>query len=130
MELKQIRVLKLAIKQLRQRASELRQKAFSLGSMSLNKDKVQTSPKNRLEDQIAEYMDMEYEAEQRALELERLRNQLIVRIHQLDDTRYINVLYKYYVQDKRLFQIAREMNYSYDRTKHLIREAEQAYYKH
>ena len=128
-ELKQIRILRTKINHLRERAEELRSKAFSLGSMDFYKDRVQTSPEAVLERQIAEYLDMVREADEKALELERLLSQIMYRMFELESTQHIDVLYKFYVQNKRIREIAVEMNYSYRQTKRLLARAREAYAK-
>ena len=116
--LKKIKQLKIRIKYLRQRAREMRQKALSLGSPALDKDMVQTSGAgDRIAEQVAEA----------ALGLEKKRHKMIDRILEMEDSRYAEVLYKYYVEDKRLKVIASEMGYTYGTIRHMIRHAEQAF---
>lgn len=125
--LKKIKQLKIRIKYLRQRAAEMRQKAMSLGSPALDKDIVQTSGAgDKMAEQVAAYLDLEREAEAVALKLTKQRQDLIDRILDLDDSRYTEVLYKYYVEEKRLKVIASEMGYTYGTIRHMIRHAEQA----
>ena len=122
--LKKIKQLKIRIKYLRQRAAEIRQKAMSLGSPALDKDIVQTSGAgDKMAEQVAAYLDLEREAEAVVLKLTKQRQDLIDRILDLDDSRYTEVLYKYYVEEKRLKVIASEMGYSYGRIRHMIGEA-------
>ena len=126
--LKTIKQLKIRIKYLRQRAAEMRQKAMSFGSPALDKDIVQTSGAgDKLAEQVAAYLDLEREAEAVALKLEKKRQDLIDRILDLDDSRYTEVLYKYYIEEKRLKVIASEMGYTYGTIRHMIRHAEQAF---
>lgn len=128
--LKKIKHLKIRIKYLRQRAREMRQKALSLGSPATDKDIVQASGSNdKMAEQVAEYLDLEREAEAAVLGLTKKRQQMIDRILQLEDSRYAEVLYKYYVEDKRLKVIALEMGYSYGRIRHMIGEAEREFDK-
>ena len=126
--LKKIKQLKIRIKYLRQRAAEMRQKAMSFGSPALDKDIVQTSGAgDKMAEQVAAYLDLEREAEAVALKLTKQRQDLIDRILDLDDSRYTEVLYKYYVEEKRLQVIASEMGYTYGTIRHMIRHAEQAF---
>lgn len=126
--LKEIKQLKIRIKYLRQRAAEMRQKAMSLGSPALDNDIVQTSGAgDKMAEQVAAYLDLEREAEAVALKLTKQRQDLIDRILDLDDSRYTEVLYKYYVEEKRLKVIASEMCYTYGTIRHMIRHAEQAF---
>ena len=126
--LKKIKQLKIRIKYLRQRAAEMRQKTMSLGSPAMDNDIVQTyGAGDKMAEQVAAYLDLEREAEAVALKLTKQRQDLIDRILDLDDSRYTEVLYKYYVEEKRLNVIASEMGYTYGTIRHMIRHAEQAF---
>ncbi|MPM60729.1 hypothetical protein SDC9_107581 [bioreactor metagenome] len=48
-----------------------------------------------------------------------IKHKIINEIQSLGDDTYISILFKKYVEYKTLEQIAIELNYSYDRTKHL-----------
>lgn len=52
-----------------------------------------------------------------------LKNNIINDIYRTDDNRYINLLLKKYVELKTLEQTAVSIGYSYDRTRHMHREA-------
>ena len=56
-----------------------------------------------------------------------LKNKIIAQIHEVDNVSYIQILYKKYVEFKRLEDIADEMSYSHDRIRHLHGEALQAF---
>ena len=94
----------------------------------MDNDIVQTyGAGDKMAEQVAAYLDLEREAEAVALKLTKQRQDLIDRILDLDDSRYTEVLYKYYVEEKRLNVIASEMGYTYGTIRHMIRHAEQAF---
>jgi len=126
--LKKIKQLKIRIKYLRQRAAEMRQKAMSLGSPALDKDIVQTSGAgDKMAEQVAAYLDLEREAEEIALKLEKRRQAIIDQILSMEDHRHAEVLYKSYVEDKRLKVIASEMGYEYGYIRNLKQKAERIF---
>lgn len=123
----QIRVLTVKIEQRRAQAAELRDQAESLMAMELKPDVVQTSkPASAMEEKVVKYLDLEQEILELTDQLEGARQRIITDIHSLDDERYINVLYKRYVEGKRMTAISREMNYAYVYTSRLCVRAEEA----
>lgn len=53
------------------------------------------------------------------LSYENTRNNIINQIHMLDNAKHIELLYMHYAKFFELQKIAKQMNYSYDRIKHL-----------
>lgn len=53
------------------------------------------------------------------LDYENMKNNIINEIHKLDNAKHIELLYMRYVKCLELQKIAEQMNYSYDRIKHL-----------
>jgi len=128
--LKQIKLLEIKIEHRKKQIAELKKKAVAMGAPSMKDDPVQTSKTGSvLEDQVAEYVDLERRVVELTIILEAKKDKIIEEIHRLDDQRYIEILHMHYVQGMRLNTVARKMNYSYGRTKHLIREAENAFAK-
>ena len=72
-------------------------------------------------------VDLSAEIARMIEEYNRLKNSIIGMIHQLDKPEHIQVLYKRYVEEKRLETIAREMNYNYDYIRHLHGKALHAF---
>ena len=113
--LRQLKRLDVCIKQKQQECDELRAAACSIGATDYSKDKVLSSVDNeasftktihRLEalmdevnNQIDTYVD--------------LKHKIINQIQQLQNPKFIEILFKHYVEDKRLEQVAVEMNYTY-----------------
>ena len=126
----QIKVLELKIAHRRKQIAELKEKAKAMGALSVKDDPVQTSKTGSLlEEKVTEYVDLERRVDELLIVLEAKKDKIISEIHRLDDQRYIDVLYKRYVEGMKLSTVARKMSYSYGRTKHLIREAEAAFAK-
>ena len=126
--LMQIQKLNVLIDQRIQELDEL--KHFDgVGAIDYSKDRVQTSPQGEatfvkvvekiclLEEQINKNIDKFVD----------LKNKVIGEIQGLSNPVHIQILYKKYVEFKRLEVIAVEMNYSYDYIKHQHGYALQAF---
>ena len=118
--LQQIKTLHIKIRQRQAEAHELREAAMSIGSPSPDKEKVQSSGvKDAIAEQVTRYTDMLIEIDFMIWDLSCLKHRIIGEIHQLTDARYIDILFKRYVEIKTWELIAVEMNYSYDYVKEL-----------
>lgn len=118
--LKQIELLDVKIKHRKEQVEEMRRKAAGINGSGINPDKVQTSAKGDIMSQtIASYIDLQSDIINLIAELDKQKNEAISRIHRLTNSRYVNLLYKHYVEYKSLDKIANEMNYSYDHIKHM-----------
>jgi hypothetical protein len=112
--LRQLRLLDIRIKQRRLQLSELRERAVSIGSRS-DGEKVQTSMSNdKLSENVGRVVDIENEINRMIVIFEEKKHNLIGEIQSLDDDRFVELLYKRYVEFKRFEQIACEMNHSFD----------------
>lgn len=111
------------IKQRHSQKEELRHKIQLVKGVSFKTLKIQATKKNKVEDYIVRVEEIEKEIDDLLHAYFDEKNQIIKDIQSLDDTRYMNILYKYYVEGKDLDAIATEMDYSYDRIKHLHLEA-------
>lgn len=98
-----------------QKEEELERLKSSLESISAGTDseRVQTTPRDRLSEEITRIVDLEEEINSDLGALLMFRNKIINEIQSMDNPIYINILYKRYVQYKSLEEIAVEMNYSY-----------------
>ena len=123
--LKQLSKLDCRIEHKRNELSELRSRALMLNGIDYSKDVIQSStePCGAHERVIEAIYQLEQEIlnQIKAYELERHR--IIDQIHGIDNWIYEDILYKRYVEFKSLELIAVEMNYSYDRTRHIHGEA-------
>ena len=123
-----IRDLEMKIKHRQTQVNFLREKASAAQAIRYDKDIVKSSVSDsKLENDIATYTDIEREIEKAKLVFENRRNKIISEIHELEDGRYVNMLFKRYVEYKRYEKIADEMGYSFDYVKHLHGEALKAF---
>ena len=108
----QIKQIESMIKQKKRTLEEMRQSAIGGGSCSGFNEKVQHSISgDRMGRAVDEYVDLEREIERDVLCYWKKKNEIINVIHSLKDDRYIRILYAKWVEDKRLEEIAVEMNY-------------------
>ena len=67
----------------------------------------------------AKYVDLEKEIHEDIERFTELKHKIIGQIHMLDEPKYVNVLFMKYIEYKDLKEIAKELDYSYGRTKHI-----------
>lgn len=84
------------------------------GSHSYSSDKVKSSDDNLNEKLMAECLDKRNKMNNDIVMNENVRADLVLKITSMSDYRYIDVLYKRYIECKRFELIAVEMNYDYD----------------
>ncbi len=104
-----------------QEKADLRSRLSSIGSMDYVKDRVQTSlPAGAgYEREIVKLVDLENEIDGLIDVYVDLKHKIIGEIHNLRKSDHIKLLYKKYVEYKRLEVIAVEMNYTYQYIKEL-----------
>lgn len=126
--LQQIKTLDIKIKQRENQYKELKEAASSPGSMQYNKEIVQTSKAHdRLEKLVIQYIGLEQEVEQEKFRLQALKQKIIDEIQSLDNDKFIDLLYKRYVEYKSYERIAVEMNYGIDNVYIVHRKALKAF---
>ena len=121
--LQQIKLYDILIKQKIAEKDEL--KKYDVSGVSYDAERVKTTPSGEAPQVRTVERIMEYEAEI-AEAIERfiaLKKKIIGQIQSMQKPEYVQLLYKRYVEYKRLEEIALEMNYSYNRVKHLHGEA-------
>jgi len=109
--LQQVEKLNILINHHIEQLAEL--KTIGARAVDYSADRVQTSPTNSMELLVSKWVDMEAEITQMIDRYVDLKYKVIREIHQLEDTRYIQVLYKRYIEFKSLHKIAAEMDYEY-----------------
>lgn len=67
---------------------------------------------------LTKLMDMFNELMQKIIKEKELQNKIVEQVNKIDFP-YRNILYKVYIQGKSLVTVASEMNYSYERMKHM-----------
>lgn len=116
-----LRQLRTAEIKIEQKEEELERLKSSLESISTGTDgeRVQTTPRDKVSEDVPQMVDLKREIESDIKELLILKNKIINEIQSMDNPVYINILCKRYVQYKSLEEIAVEMSYSYHWIKHL-----------
>ncbi len=110
--LRQLRTLTIKTYQKMAELESLKAAAENV-SASIDSERVQTSPKDRMPDDISRIVDLESEIHKDIQELLILKNKIINEIQGLSNPVYIEILYKRYVEYKQFEEIAIEINYSY-----------------
>ena len=107
-----LRQLRTAEIKIEQKEEELERLKSSLESISTGTDgeRVQTTPRDRLSEEITRIVDLEKEINSDLGAMLMLRNKIINEIQSMDNPVYIDILYKRYVQYKSLEEIAVEMS--------------------
>ena len=113
--LRQLHKADVIINQRIQEKTDLRARLSSIGSFDYSKERVQTSLPERAgyEKQIAKIIELEKEIDRLIDEYIDLKHKIIGQIHELRNERHIEILYKRYVENKRLEVVAAEMGYTF-----------------
>ncbi len=120
----QIETLQTKIEQKRQRAKEYRELALTSGGFDYSKERVQTSNLGgQIENPVIRYIALEQEISEDVLNLQQIKDKITGEIHNINNPDFIKLLYKRYVESINLSVIAKEMQYSYDRIRHMHGEA-------
>lgn len=120
----QIRSLDIKIRQRKREIEELKLSATCTGSISAQGEKVQTSASgDKLLNAVARYVDLEAETQSMIDAMQKRRHDIIAEIQALDDVRYIQVLFKRYVEYKKFELIAVEMGYDFVWVRKLHKQA-------
>ena len=110
--LRQIRLFDICI---RQKEAELAAMRSELENMSaaVTGERVQTSAKDKMSEKLSHIVDLEAQIIRDKESFLRMKDRIINEIQGLDNSVYVDILYKRYVEYKQLEEIAVEMNYSY-----------------
>lgn len=116
----QVSVLNVKIDQKQMQYEELLQTATSTGAIRYDKERVQTSLSGDSTSSIVcKYIDLQKEINADIDHYVDVKNRIINEIHALSDIKFIKLLYMRYIEEKRLEQIAVELNYSYQYVREL-----------
>ena len=122
--LEQIESLSIRIEQLESRLACLRETAGDAAAIRYDKLNVQVSvATDMVEKNVLNLIEMEQKIFAEKVRLESLRNIITEQIQNLDDDRYVNILFKRYVEGKKFFMIHEETDYDYDYVRVLHGEA-------
>lgn len=109
-----LRALKIKIDQKKTQLKELELMRGSIGSFDYSKERVQTSADgNQVENNTIKLLLLESEIKDDMIAFEFEKDKTIREIHALRNAEHIKLLFKRYVEFKRLEQIAVEMDYTY-----------------
>lgn len=110
--LRQIRLFDICI---RQKEAELAAMRSELENMSaaVTGERVQTSVNDKMSEKVSHIVDLEAQIIRDKESFLRMKDRIINEIQGLDNSVYVDILYKRYVEYKQLEEIAVEMNYSY-----------------
>lgn len=126
--LSRIQCIDICIRQKEAELKRIEEERTYISAIRYDKDRVNSSPSaegfTRLSDKIA---DMTIEISNDKAKLIEARHRIIKQIESLADARYIDLLYKKYVELKSFEQIAYEMGYDYYHCLHLHGEALQSF---
>lgn len=131
--LQQLQWLDIVINQKIKEVEDLRLKSKSTSSIDYSKEKVQTSPSKEASfvKLLGRIVDLEAEISQEINIFVEKKHKIINQIQALNNSKYIEVLYKHYVEYKRLEVIAVEMNFTYQYTRelhgHALQDFERTY---
>lgn len=123
--LNQLQRLDNAINLKLREVDDLRLKSKSIGSSDYSKERVKSSPSDEapFTKFIERIVDLETEISSEICFFISEKHKIINQIQGLENADYISLLYKKYVEYKDLKQICDEMNFSYDRIRHLHGDA-------
>lgn len=113
--LQQLQRLDIVINQKIKEVDDLRLKSRSVGSIDYSKERVQTSPSGDAPfvKLIGRIIDLEAEINAEIDAFVDEKHRIINQIQALKNSKYIEILYKHYVEFKRLEVVAVEMNFTY-----------------
>lgn len=113
--LQQLQRLDTVINQKIKELDDLRLKSRSTGSIDYSKERVQTSPSGDAPfvKLIGRIVDLEAEINAEIDAFVDEKHKIINQIQGLKNSKYIEILYKHYVEFKRLEVVAVEMNFTY-----------------
>lgn len=122
--LEQIESLDIRIKQMEQRLECMREVAGGAAAIRYDKDNVQVSVQTDIvERNVIRLIEMQEKIFAEKVKLEAARNTIMEQIQNLDDDRYVKILFKRYVEGKKFFTIHLETDYDYDYVRVLHGEA-------
>lgn len=113
--LQQLQRLDTVINQKIKEVDDLRLKSRSVGSIDYSKERVQTSPSGDAPfvKLIGRIIDLEAEINAEIDAFVDEKHRIINQIQALKNSKYIKILYKHYVEFKKLEVVAVEMNFTY-----------------
>ena len=113
--LREIKYKQQYLQRLRERRKALHLDV-SFGGIDYSADRIQTTPKNKLEEAAIRLSDCMEELDEKISEVSLEIDDRISSIERLSDEIHRNVLFKRYAEDKTFEQISVELGYAYNYT--------------
>lgn len=121
--LTKIRKLDIMISQKERELADLNEMKYANGGFTYS-ERVKTSVSNKnFEDKAIKAADLEAEINDEKNRFTVVKHNIINEIQMLEEPKHITILFKIYVENKKLNKIAKEMHYSIRQIKYIHREA-------
>ncbi len=122
--LEQVQELDEAIQEKEEEERDAEASAGLMGGFQYDKVRVISSPSpDVMADSVVRYVDLLAQIRKEKLRFLILKNKIINQIHQVKDPRYMSVLHQRYIKYREISEIARNLHYSCDWTRHLLSQA-------
>lgn len=119
--------LRAEIRRLTEHIMELRAMAQTVGAIRYDKINVQSSPEDRMTNVVFKIVESEKKAAELISEYTAAYDEIQNRIKEMSSERYQIVLSLRYLDGKPIWQVAEDIGYSVDWTKHLLQRAVRAF---
>lgn len=109
--LSQLKFLKADIRRVKMQLAELEAAASGIKGIRYDLEKVQSSSGNPVEDSIIRYISVKEKLSGLLLKYNEKYTQITEQIDMVENVKYREILKQYFIEDKKLFQIADHMRY-------------------
>lgn len=121
--LKQLELLKIKIQKKERELEEVRELSQSVRGVNYQREKVQNSSIHSLDNHIIKCMQLEEEIQKEIEDFLYLQHEIINQIYCLTNPDHVHLLVMRYIELKKLEEISKVMNYSYQYIRELHRKA-------
>ncbi len=126
--LSEVQRLQTIIEQKQERIKEIRESVSTVRGVRFDLEKVHGSGRtDKIGDSVTKIIDLETEVENDMISIIYRKHEIIEQIHALGNYRYIQLLYKRYIEFKRLQIVAAEMDFTYEYVLELHKKALKAF---
>ncbi len=119
----QIQMADILIEQKLLELQDLMDSVRGATAINYDSDRVQTTPANSQEAIICKYVDLNDEVNRQIDDFVDMKHEIIDQIQSIGDSRYVQILFKVYVEYKTIRVVAEEMDLSYNYVSTLHSEA-------
>ena len=128
--LSEVQTLQTMIEQKQETIKQIWESITTVHGLQYDREKVQGGKQtDRIEESVAKIVDLEKEAEADIVNLIHKKHEIITQIHALDNYRYIQLLFKRYIEFKKFQTVAEEMNLTDQYVKEMHPKALKAFEK-